>query len=172
MTVESGIQNTGIAIFMLKFSLEQPAADITTGNIFWFFCFLLIVYNFSVIYIKHSIILVIPVAVALMTPIPLLIAFLIKKCFGKKDQITENQDPATESMLNESQGTLPKVEKGSVQAWIVTNIRLLNHAMIIILPKMNVFHLVSIKIKDITLYQSIFYMHIFLYLAYKSQHHT
>jgi len=33
MTVESGIQNTGIAIFMLKFCLEQPAADITTGNI-------------------------------------------------------------------------------------------------------------------------------------------
>jgi len=33
MTVESGIQNTGIAIFMLKFSLGQPAADITTGNI-------------------------------------------------------------------------------------------------------------------------------------------
>lgn len=32
MTVESGIQNTGIAIFMLKFSLGQPAADITTGN--------------------------------------------------------------------------------------------------------------------------------------------
>jgi len=31
MTVESGIQNTGIAIFMLKFSLGQPAADITTG---------------------------------------------------------------------------------------------------------------------------------------------
>lgn len=58
----------------------------------------------------------IPVAVALMTPIPLLFAFLIKKCFRKKDQITENQDPATESMLNESQGALPKVEKGSVQA--------------------------------------------------------
>lgn len=59
----------------------------------------------------------IPVAVALMTPIPLLMAFLIKKCFGKKDQITENQDPATESMLSdkESQGTLPKLEKGSVQ---------------------------------------------------------
>lgn len=32
MTIESGIQNTGIAIFMLKFSLGQPAADLTTGN--------------------------------------------------------------------------------------------------------------------------------------------
>lgn len=33
MTIESGIQNTGIAIFMLKFSLGQPAADLTTGDI-------------------------------------------------------------------------------------------------------------------------------------------
>jgi sodium/bile acid cotransporter 3/5 len=32
MMIESGIQNTGIAIFMLKFSLGQPAADLTTGN--------------------------------------------------------------------------------------------------------------------------------------------
>ncbi|CAH1713956.1 unnamed protein product [Aphis gossypii] len=73
MTVESGIQNTGIAIFMLKFSLGQPAADITT---------------------------VIPVAVALMTPIPLLMAFIFKKCFGKKDGVVNTQDPATESMLD------------------------------------------------------------------------
>jgi len=35
-----------------------------------------------------------------MTPIPLLIAFIIKKCFGKKDGIVNIQDPATESMLN------------------------------------------------------------------------
>lgn len=40
----------------------------------------------------------IPVAVALMTPIPLLIGFIIKKCFEKKIEVT-NQDPATESML-------------------------------------------------------------------------
>lgn len=40
----------------------------------------------------------IPVAVALMTPIPLLIALIIKKCFGKKND-TASQDPATESML-------------------------------------------------------------------------
>ncbi|KAL5232650.1 hypothetical protein ACI65C_000060 [Semiaphis heraclei] len=37
MTVESGIQNTGIAIFMLKFSLGQPAADITTGIFILYF---------------------------------------------------------------------------------------------------------------------------------------
>lgn len=43
-----------------------------------------------------------PVAVALMTPIPLLIVFIIKKYFGKKEEIVENQDPATESMLKKN----------------------------------------------------------------------
>lgn len=43
MTVESGIQNTGIAIFMLKFTLGQPAADITTGNNLYYF-FLISIY--------------------------------------------------------------------------------------------------------------------------------
>lgn len=57
----------------------------------------------------------IPVAVALMTPIPLLMGFIIKKCFGKKkDQSAENPaDPAAESMLkNESNvaSTRPKNE--------------------------------------------------------------
>lgn len=32
IAVETGIQNTGIAIFMLQFCLKQPAADLTTGN--------------------------------------------------------------------------------------------------------------------------------------------
>ncbi|XP_050428614.1 ileal sodium/bile acid cotransporter-like isoform X2 [Adelges cooleyi] len=75
MTIESGIQNTGIAIFMLKFSLGQPAADITT---------------------------VVPVAVALMTPIPLTVAFLIQKCVRKKGEVG-HQDVATISMLDEKE---------------------------------------------------------------------
>jgi len=29
--VETGVQNTGLAIFALRFSLEQPEADLTTG---------------------------------------------------------------------------------------------------------------------------------------------
>lgn len=33
MTIESGIQNTGIAIYMLKVCLPQPDADLTTGDI-------------------------------------------------------------------------------------------------------------------------------------------
>lgn len=31
ISIETGIQNTGIAIFLLRFSLEQPEADLTTG---------------------------------------------------------------------------------------------------------------------------------------------
>jgi sodium/bile acid cotransporter 3/5 len=53
ISVETSVQNTGIAIFMLRFSLGQPEADLTT---------------------------VVPVAVALMTPLPLLIWYGLRKC--------------------------------------------------------------------------------------------
>jgi solute carrier family 10 (sodium/bile acid cotransporter), member 3/5 len=53
ISVETGIQNTGISIFLLAFSLDQPMADLTT---------------------------VVPVAVAIMTPFPLLSIYLIQKC--------------------------------------------------------------------------------------------
>ncbi|GLH03808.1 Uncharacterized protein GBIM_09651, partial [Gryllus bimaculatus] len=52
IAIETGIQNTGIAIFMLRFSLKQPEADLTT---------------------------VVPVAVAIMTPLPLALWYVIKK---------------------------------------------------------------------------------------------
>ncbi|XP_013099094.1 P3 protein isoform X2 [Stomoxys calcitrans] len=52
IAIETGIQNTGIAIFLLR-SLPQPQADLTT---------------------------VIPVSVAIMTPFPLLCLYLYKKC--------------------------------------------------------------------------------------------
>lgn len=45
IAIEAGIQNTGIAIFILRFALGQPQADLTT---------------------------VIPVSVAIMTPLPLI----------------------------------------------------------------------------------------------------
>lgn len=32
IAIETGIQNTGVAIFLLRFSLKQPAADLTTGT--------------------------------------------------------------------------------------------------------------------------------------------
>ncbi|RZC39548.1 ileal sodium/bile acid cotransporter [Asbolus verrucosus] len=52
IAIKTGIQNTGIAIFLLRFTLSQPEADLTT---------------------------VAPVAVATMTPLPLLIMFFYKK---------------------------------------------------------------------------------------------
>ncbi|KAL1395634.1 hypothetical protein pipiens_011103 [Culex pipiens pipiens] len=52
ISVETGIQNTGIAIFLLRFSLPQPEADLTT---------------------------VVPVSAAIMTPFPLMALYLILK---------------------------------------------------------------------------------------------
>lgn len=52
IAVETGIQNTGISIFLLRFTLPQPEGDLTT---------------------------VVPVSVAIMTPIPLFALFLILK---------------------------------------------------------------------------------------------
>lgn len=59
ISIETGVQNTGIAIFLLRFCLPQPAADLTT---------------------------VAPVAVALMTPLPLLLLMFLIKCRGRSSQ--------------------------------------------------------------------------------------
>uniref|UniRef100_A0A1I8NEP0 Sodium Bile acid symporter family protein n=1 Tax=Musca domestica TaxID=7370 RepID=A0A1I8NEP0_MUSDO len=56
IAIETGIQNTGIAIFLLR-SLPQPQADLTT---------------------------VVPVSVAIMTPFPLLGLYFYRKYKGKK----------------------------------------------------------------------------------------
>ncbi|KAK2577791.1 hypothetical protein KPH14_011998, partial [Odynerus spinipes] len=52
IAVETGIQNTGVAIFLLRFTLKPPADDLTT---------------------------VIPVSSAIMTPIPLMILYILKR---------------------------------------------------------------------------------------------
>ncbi|XP_034251666.1 ileal sodium/bile acid cotransporter-like [Thrips palmi] len=52
ISVETGVHNTGISIFMLRSALPQPEADLTT---------------------------VIPVAVAIMTPIPLTLWYVVKQ---------------------------------------------------------------------------------------------
>nr|XP_019546936.2 ileal sodium/bile acid cotransporter-like isoform X1 [Aedes albopictus]XP_029716480.1 ileal sodium/bile acid cotransporter-like isoform X1 [Aedes albopictus] len=52
ISVETGIQNTGIAIFLLRFALPQPEADLTT---------------------------VVPVSAAIMTPFPLMALYLVMK---------------------------------------------------------------------------------------------
>lgn len=61
----------------------------------------------------------IPVAVALMTPIPLLVGFAIKKLFLKTGRIAEVQDPAAETMIkDECEATIasPKSEKDTERA--------------------------------------------------------
>lgn len=56
IAIETGIQNTGIAIFLLRFALPQPEADLTT---------------------------VAPVAVAIMTPFPLMFIYIYKKIYAR-----------------------------------------------------------------------------------------
>ncbi|XP_020299673.1 ileal sodium/bile acid cotransporter-like [Pseudomyrmex gracilis] len=51
IAIETGVQNTGVAIFLLRFTLEPPSDDLTT---------------------------VVPVSTAIMTPIPLMILYIIK----------------------------------------------------------------------------------------------
>lgn len=62
ISIETGIQNTGIAIFMLQTCLLQPEADLTT---------------------------VVPVAVSVMSPVPLLLFHLLRKCSkkGRTDKV-------------------------------------------------------------------------------------
>ncbi|XP_063834534.1 ileal sodium/bile acid cotransporter-like isoform X1 [Ostrinia nubilalis] len=55
ISIETGIQNTGIAIFLLRYALSQPEADITT---------------------------VIPVSAAIMTPIPMTAILIYQKIKG------------------------------------------------------------------------------------------
>ncbi|XP_030568668.1 P3 protein [Drosophila novamexicana] len=57
IAIETGIQNTGIAIFFLRTTLPQPQADLTT---------------------------VVPVSVAIMTPLPLLGIYLYQRCCRRK----------------------------------------------------------------------------------------
>lgn len=56
ISVETGIQNTGMTMFILTFALDQPAADIT---------------------------LVIPIAVSIFTPVPVILIYLIRLAWRK-----------------------------------------------------------------------------------------
>lgn len=94
IAIETGVQNTGIAIFMLSFSLGQPEADLTTGIIL---CCITI-YFFSMtnqclailcdklkykhrhhIESKSFLYAVVPVAVAVLTPLPLLLLLVLNR---------------------------------------------------------------------------------------------
>lgn len=70
IAIETGVQNTGIAIFLLRFSLPQPAADLVT---------------------------VIPVAVAMMTPFPLILIYVIQKIRLRQLSSTKHYIPINET---------------------------------------------------------------------------
>lgn len=59
ISIETGIQNTGISIFLLRFGLEQPEADLTT---------------------------VAPVSCAIMTPLPLILLYIIKIILDRRKE--------------------------------------------------------------------------------------
>lgn len=77
IAIETGIQNTGVAIFLLRFTLKPPADDLTT---------------------------VVPVSAAMMTPVPLTILFIIKLIYQykekqkKKAETTLNHGPSLEKL--------------------------------------------------------------------------
>ncbi|XP_054728551.1 hepatic sodium/bile acid cotransporter-like [Anastrepha obliqua] len=73
IAIETGIQNIGIAIFMLNFTLPQPQADMTTA---------------------------VPIANSLATPLPLLLIYFIKLCFCRKgEKAVEEESPNKETEL-------------------------------------------------------------------------
>ncbi|XP_023019032.1 hepatic sodium/bile acid cotransporter isoform X2 [Leptinotarsa decemlineata] len=85
IAIEVGIQNTGIAIFLLRFALPQPQADLTT---------------------------VAPVSVAVLTPFPLLGLLILKKLksrlYPSHSKLNCQEEPIKSiNHLNEELTTLP-----------------------------------------------------------------
>lgn len=77
IAVETGIQNTGVAIFLLRFTLKPPADDLTT---------------------------VVPVSSAIMTPIPLMILYLLKVLLNCKRKYQKGKDTSESLENSESSG--------------------------------------------------------------------
>uniref|UniRef100_A0A1I8MXA3 Sodium Bile acid symporter family protein n=1 Tax=Musca domestica TaxID=7370 RepID=A0A1I8MXA3_MUSDO len=84
IAIETGIQNTGIAIFMLSFTLPQPQADMTSA---------------------------VPVANSMMTPIPLLIIYLIRKIFCRTSIEEVEEPPTKEAKITEVEAIMEKGER-------------------------------------------------------------
>lgn len=93
ISIETGIQNTGIAIFLLRYALGQPEADLTT---------------------------VIPVSVAIMTPVPMTCIFIyqkVKACIvnrGKHEKIVEETNTPVSETPEPRISVIPAIDaKGS-----------------------------------------------------------
>lgn len=84
IAIETGIQNTGIAIFMLNFTLPQPQADMTSA---------------------------VPVANSMMTPLPLLLIYLLKKIFCRTSIEEVEEAPTKDAKLSEIESIMQKGEK-------------------------------------------------------------
>lgn len=83
IAIETGVQNTGVAIFLLRFTLTKPpAADLTTGE-----CTLIHVYLYHWLSDYQIFFSVIPVSSAIMTPIPLTILYIIKLIYQYRQKM-------------------------------------------------------------------------------------
>lgn len=92
IAIETGIQNTGVAIFLLRFTLKSPADDLTT---------------------------VVPVSAAIMTPIPLVILFIIKLIYRyrkkTKTEVTLDPVPSLEKLQQTTDiGTITQVNDSRI----------------------------------------------------------
>lgn len=87
IAVEIGIQNTGISIFLLRFSLDSLYADLTT---------------------------VIPVSVAIMTPLPLGLLFIFRKikqrCCANNESLVKSAD--NDTLKESSMDTVKEKQDG------------------------------------------------------------
>lgn len=80
VAIETGVQNTGISIFILRVTLDQPEADINT---------------------------VIPVAVAIFTPAPLVIMWILQKCVLTRYGVcVPTEDPDMEKAVKETKAVV------------------------------------------------------------------
>ncbi|XP_012229330.1 ileal sodium/bile acid cotransporter-like [Linepithema humile] len=78
IAIETGVQNTGVAIFLLRFTLKPPADDLTT---------------------------VVPVSTAIMTPMPLIILYIIKLIYQYRQKTQRKMTDPISSSENLQQTT-------------------------------------------------------------------
>ncbi|KAG7198783.1 hypothetical protein KM043_001764 [Ampulex compressa] len=71
ISIETGIQNTAVAIFLLRLTLKSPASDLTT---------------------------IVPVSSAVMTPVPLMFLYILRLIYKRKREPTLNIEPSLENL--------------------------------------------------------------------------
>lgn len=100
IAIETGVQNTGMSIFILWFTLDQPAGDMTA---------------------------IVPVAAATMTPLPLLAALIVMKvrdCLVQKEKlpnITGESDQDVSIIKTKKMDHEMKMEESESKVKLVAN---------------------------------------------------